>query len=251
MCYRCLFPLWVLVIFLGFIFAYLRYIEQRSLFYPDRGIEYQPKDYNLDYQDAAFKAPDNVELSGWFLPAKDSRFTILFCHGNAGNISHRLEKAKFFHQLGCNVFLFDYRGYGKSKGNPSESGLYLDVQGAYDYLLAKGITADKLIGYGESLGGAVIIHLAARHKLAGLIVESSFTSASDMIKIIYPFIPHWIFSSRWDSATRIKIVLTMRSFLSGWAGSYTKMPPVLRIFWGLEAGIIVVFMSLSRFLKIR
>jgi fermentation-respiration switch protein FrsA (DUF1100 family) len=204
---RCLFPFWVLLIFLGFLFVYLRYIEQRTLFYPEREIEFQPRDYDLFCEEALFKAPDNVELAGWFLPAKEARYTILFCHGNAGNISHRLDKAKIFHDLGLSVFLFDYRGYGKSKGKPSEKGLYLDAQGAYAYLLSKGIAADRIIGYGESIGGAVVVNLASRQKLAGLIVESSFTSAQDMVKVIYPFIPYWIFSSRWDSESRIKTII--------------------------------------------
>lgn len=205
---RCLLPLWVLLIFLAFVFTYLRYIEQRSLFYPEREIEFEPKDYNLVYEDVFFKAPDGVELNGWFLPQKEARYTVFLCHGNAGNISHRLEKANFFHQLGLSVFLFDYRGYGRSKGHPTEKGLYLDAQGAYDYLLSRGVTADRLIGYGESLGGAALIDLAARRKLAGLIVESSFTSARDMVKVLYPFVPYWIFSSRWDSQSKIKNINT-------------------------------------------
>ena len=102
------------------------------------------------------------------------------------------------------MFIFDYRGYGKSKGNPSEKGLYADTRAAYDYLISQGITADKIIGYGESLGGAIIIDLASKNTMRALIIDSSFSSVKDMIKSIYPFLPHWIFVSRFDSISKIK-----------------------------------------------
>jgi hypothetical protein len=195
-----------LLIILSLAIFYFRYIERRSLFYPTREIEYFPKDFGLDYENIFFKTPDNLELNGWFVPAKDSRFTILFCHGNAGNISHRLEKLKFFHDLGCNTFIFDYRGYGRSKGRPSEKGFYRDVKSAYDYLLSRKVLPNQIIGYGESIGAAVIIDLASKNKLGGLIVDSSITNAKDMVRVIYPFLPYWIFSSRWDSLSKIRSI---------------------------------------------
>ncbi|MBU1869091.1 MAG: alpha/beta hydrolase [Candidatus Omnitrophica bacterium] len=208
-------PSVVYIIFIGavLIFVYARYIESRAKFFPTRELEFSPKSFGLEYEEVFFKATDNVELSGWFLPDKDARYTVLFFHGNAGNISHRLEKLKFFHDLGCNVFIVDYRGYGKSKGKPSEKGVYLDAQGAYDYLLGRNIHPEQIIGYGESIGGSVIIELASKNKLKALIVDSAFSNAKDMVRIIYPFLPYWIFSSRWDSLSKIKNIKTPKLFI--------------------------------------
>lgn len=192
----------ILVLFV----IYLRYIERRSLFYPTKEIEFLPKDIGLVFEDIFFKTPDNLELNGWFVLSKDARYTILFCHGNAGNISHRLEKLKFFQELGCNIFIFDYRGYGKSKGRPSEEGLYHDARGAYNYLLSRKIHPEQIIGYGESIGGAVIIDLASKSSLRALIIDSSITNSKDMVKIIYPFLPYWVFSSRWDALNKIRSI---------------------------------------------
>lgn len=196
----------LLFVTVALVVIYLRYIEKRSLFYPAKEIEYLPKDFGLVSEDIFFKTPDNVELNGWFVSSKDVRYTILFCHGNAGNISHRMEKLKFFQGLGCNIFIFDYRGYGRSKGAPSERGLYNDAQGAYNYLLSRKIAPEQIIGYGESIGGAVIIDLASQNRLGGLIIDSSISNAKDMVRIIYPFLPYWVLSSRWDSVNKIKSI---------------------------------------------
>ena len=188
------------------IVVYLRYIERKSIFYPEKEIVYTPDAEGVHYKDIYFEASDGYTLNGWLIAQPAAKYTVLFAHGNAGNISHRIEKLKFFSKLGCNVFIFDYRGYGKSQGRPSEKGLYLDAKAAYDYLLSHGIKQDTVIGYGESLGGAVVVDLALHTTMAALIVDSSFTSAKDMIKFIYPFLPHWIFVSRFDSVSKIKTV---------------------------------------------
>lgn len=190
----------------GLIIIYLRYIEARTIFYPMREIELLPKEINLDYEDIFLKTSDSIQINGWFISSQNAHYTILFCHGNAGNISHRLEKIKFFHTLGCNIFIFDYRGYGKSYGRPSEKGLYIDAQAAYDYLLSRNINPEQIVGYGESLGGAVIIDLAFRNTLKGIIIDSTPSSAKDMVKVLYSFLPHWIFASRLDSENKIKSI---------------------------------------------
>lgn len=189
---------------IGAFLIYLRYIENRTLFYPSKQIEFLPKEAGLDFETVNFKTIDDVKLTGWLIPSKDARYTILFCHGNAGNISHRIEKIKFFNQIGCNVFIFDYRGYGMSAGKPYEKGLYLDAQAAYDYLLSKNISIPQIIGYGESLGGAVIVDLACKNKMQALILEGTFSSIKDMVEKTFPLLPYWIFSSRFDSTIKIK-----------------------------------------------
>ena len=183
-----------------------RYIEKRTLFYPTKEIELSPASVGLDYQDTFFKTIDNLMLNGWFVSSNKAKYTILFCHGNAGNISHRIEKLKFFSELGCNVFIFDYRGYGRSQGSPSEIGFYKDAKAAYDYLLSRGINSDQIIGYGESIGGAVIVDLAYKEIMKAVIIDSSISSVKDMVKHVYYFVPSWIFVSRFDSESKIKSI---------------------------------------------
>lgn len=196
--------LFLVVIIICF-FIYLRYIERRSIYFPMKGIETEPNVVGLNFSDVNFKTPGGLKLSGWFIPDKDNKDTILFCHGNAGNISHRLEKIAIFHNMGLNIFIFDYRGYGKSQGSPSEKGLYEDAEAAYRYLINRGdISWDNIIAYGESIGGAVVIDLASKQKVKALITEEAFSSVKDMVRIIYPFLPHFILQSRFDSVSKIK-----------------------------------------------
>jgi len=194
------------LLIIGLLFLFLRYIETRTLFYPTKEIAFFPDRANLKFQDVFFETIDGIKLNGWFIPFKDSEYTILFCHGNAGNITHRIEKLKFFNDLKCNIFIFDYRGYGKSQGRPSEKGFYKDAKAAYKYLLSRGINSNQIIGYGESIGGAVIVDLASRQGMKAIILDSTLTSVKDMIKCAYPFVPYWVFSSRFDSETKIKSI---------------------------------------------
>lgn len=191
-------------LFLGLGWLYIRYLEKRTIFYPSRTIEFLPGESGLDFEDIFFSTADNLKLQAWFIPHPKGRYTVIFCHGNAGNISHRIEKINFFHRLGCNVFIFDYRGYGRSQGSPSEKGLYIDAASAYLYLLSRGIKPEQLIGYGESLGTAVIIDLASRQPMRALIIDSGFSSGKDMARIAYSLLPYWLFSVRLDSASKIR-----------------------------------------------
>ncbi|MEK7768865.1 MAG: alpha/beta hydrolase, partial [Pseudomonadota bacterium] len=136
---------------------------------------------------------DNETLHGWFVPAPAAtaaKGTVLFFHGNAGNISYRLYYLAMLAELGYDTFIFDYRGYGRSSGSPSESGTYLDAQAAWHYLTAtKGIPPARVVLFGESLGGAVAAWLAAREKPGALVLASTFTSVPDMAAKIYPYLP--------------------------------------------------------------
>jgi len=166
-----------------------------------------PESIGLSYEEIYFNTADNKRLHAWLISNDKAKFTIIFCHGNAGNISHRLEKIELFYNLGLNVFIFDYRGYGKSEGMPSEAGLYKDIDAAYKYLTeGRGVAKDSIILYGESLGGAVSINLAVKSEIGALITEEAFTSIKDMAKIYYPFIPHFIMQSKLDSVSKIKNV---------------------------------------------
>ncbi|MEO1249772.1 MAG: alpha/beta hydrolase, partial [Pseudomonadota bacterium] len=133
---------------------------------------------------------DGVTLDAWFVPAPDARGTLLFFHGNAGNISHRLESVRIFHELGLSTLIFDYRGYGQSEGTPSEQGTYTDALAAWRHLTEeRAIPPSKIILFGRSMGAAVAAYLADQHTPAGLILESGFTSVPDMAAQIYPWLP--------------------------------------------------------------
>ncbi|MFH1593209.1 MAG: alpha/beta hydrolase [Candidatus Omnitrophota bacterium] len=185
-------------------FMLARYVERSNIYFPMRAINTTPDAARLQYEEIYFVTSDNIKLHSWFIPGDKTKKTILFCHGNGGNISHRVEKLLFFHKLGLNTFIFDYRGYGMSKGSPSESGLYEDALAAYRYLINdKKIARDHIIPYGESLGGAVAIELVKREKLKALITEEAFTSVTEMARIVYPFLPRFAISSKFDSISKI------------------------------------------------
>ncbi|MEX2353047.1 MAG: alpha/beta hydrolase, partial [Gammaproteobacteria bacterium] len=144
----------------------------------------------LDYEEVTLSTTDNVSIHGWYLPHPQARATLLFLHGNGGNISHRLEKLRIYHDLGLSVLIIDYRGYGQSGGKPSESGTYLDAEAAWRYLVeTRGIPPQAIIVYGESLGAAMATWLSSRYPPGAVILESSFTSIEDMGRHYYPYLP--------------------------------------------------------------
>ena len=168
----------------------LYFSQTRLLFYPMKVLETDPGEIGLKYETVSFQTKDQIIISAWYLPCPDADKVLLFCHGNAGNISHRLDSLKIFHQLGLNVLIFDYRGYGRSGGRVSETGTYLDVQSAWAYLReTRGFRSEDIILFGRSLGGAIAAQMAGQTKAAALIIESSFTSVPDLAVKIYPFLP--------------------------------------------------------------
>ena len=165
-------------------------LQSKMLYYPTREMDATPEDVGLSYEDVTFEAADGVKLHGWFVPAENARAVVLFCHGNAGNISGRNDTIQVFHKLRLSTFIFDYRGYGKSEGKVTEEGTYLDVEAAWKHLReVKGIGAERIFVHGRSLGGAVAAHLAAKVRARGLILESAFTSVPDRAAEIYPIFP--------------------------------------------------------------
>ncbi|MFH1339204.1 MAG: alpha/beta hydrolase [Candidatus Omnitrophota bacterium] len=195
-----------ILVFLVFIFAYLKYFERRGIYYPTKEIILTPKDIGLKYEDIFFQTQEGLSLNGWFIPSQGPRGTLLFCHGNAGNISYRVEIIQIFNELNLNVFIFDYRGYGRSQGNPSETGLYRDARAAYDYLLSRqDVDKEKIIIYGKSIGANVAINLASGADAACLIADGGFTSAYDMGKKLFPYLPiKWVIAVKFDAEEKIK-----------------------------------------------
>jgi hypothetical protein len=164
--------------------------QSRLVFFPDKQVAITPAAVNLTYQDVTLHTSDAVLLHGWFIPHEESDAAVLFCHGNAGNIGHRLESVRVFHDLGLNVFIFDYRGYGNSAGTIDEPGSYRDARAAWDYLSTRhDIDPARIFIFGRSLGSAVAAELARHVPPAGLILESAFTSIPDLGQQLYPFLP--------------------------------------------------------------
>jgi len=175
-------------------------------------------------EDVQLVAADGVRLHGWYctpqvkrgdaLESIAAQATLLFLHGNAGNISHRFEIITALVNLPVNVFIIDYRGYGKSAGGPSEQGLYRDADAAWNYLTtARGTSASRIVIFGESLGGAVAIDLARRVEACGLIVQSSFTSIAEMAAEVLPFVPRFIIRTKMDSLSKIGNVSSPKLFI--------------------------------------
>jgi uncharacterized protein len=157
---------------------------------PSRQLAATPADIGLDYEGLRIATADGEELDAWFVPAQRERAVLLFFHGNAGNISHRLDSLRIFHGLGLSVLIIDYRGYGRSTGRPSEAGTYEDARAAWRHLVEeRGIPPGRIVVFGRSLGAAVAAWLAAREAPAGLIVESAFRSVPQLAAEIYWFLP--------------------------------------------------------------
>ena len=205
------------VIYRSFLFIFIScfvlnafiYMQQPNMvFYPLKEIEVTPKEWGLNYKQVRLTLPTGNSISGWFLPHPEARKTVLFFHGNGGNISHRGDSIYIFHKLKLNVLIIDYPGYGNSDGYPSENGLYQSANAAWQYLTDKEqVAANNIIIFGRSLGGAVAVDLASRVTAGGLILESTFSSVNDMAKIVFPFISNFIFFRySFDSLSKINKV---------------------------------------------
>jgi len=185
----------------GLAFAF----QDQLLYFPSRTLVTTPDRYGLAYETVHLDTEDGERLHGWWIPADDARGTLLFFHGNAGNISGRLESVQQFHQLGLNVLIIDYRGYGESTGTPSEEGLYRDAEAAWQHAVTqRGIDPSRIVIFGRSLGGGPATWLAMQHDAGALLVESAFTSVPDIAGHHYPWLPAQLLATtQFDNRTRI------------------------------------------------
>lgn len=189
-------------------FSPLAPIERSRVFHP---VKYAVGDWdrvglNCDYEDAWFQAADGTKLHGWYVPHPRPRAVVLFAHGNAGNLSHRIRTLQELHaRQQVSVLIFDYRGYGKSEGTPSESGLLQDARAARSWLAKRtGVSEREVVLMGRSLGGGVMVDLAARDGARSLILENTFTSLPDVAQHMLPYLPaRWLMSNRFDSLSKI------------------------------------------------
>jgi len=187
---------------------FIRRFELRQIYHPWKEWEARANDLGRPSKEVTIATPDNIRLSAWFFPADESSprkdKVMLVCHGNAGNISHRLELARLLLGLGTAVLLFDYRGYGRSSGEPAEEGTYVDAQAAYRWLRERGFDAANIFVFGESLGGAVAAELASRDKVGGLVLLSTFTSIADIGAELLWWLPvRWMNSIKYDTLSKL------------------------------------------------
>jgi fermentation-respiration switch protein FrsA (DUF1100 family) len=197
---------------LGF-FGLVMSLENSFLYFPTRGLASSPQAYGLAADELALTAADGVRLSGWWIRG-DGRRALLFFHGNAGNIADRLDRARILHdRFAFDIFLVDYRGYGRSSGSPSEAGLYRDARAVYAAARERGFSPEQIVLFGESLGSAVAIELATALPCAAVILETPFLSVPEMARRHYPLVPAFLIRSRYDSASRIGSVTPPKLFL--------------------------------------
>lgn len=191
-----------------FLVLLVYWVQSHLVYFPDKQLSNTPGALGLEYTSTSIPTSDGETLHGWWVPVADAKGTVLLFHGNAGNISHRINYLTMFSKLGYNTLLLDYRGYGQSSGKPSESGTYLDAQAAWRYLTeTKGIAPERIVLFGESLGGAIAAWLAVKEKPGLLVLASAFTSVPELAAEFYPFLPvRWISQFNYNTLKTLQAV---------------------------------------------
>lgn len=219
-------------------------LEHHFLYFPEARHEATPATVGLVYEEVAFQATDGTQLNGWLVPGRPDAPVVLFCMGNAGNISHRLETLQLLHNLGVAVFILNYRGYGLSEGKASEQGTYHDVAGALTFLHERGWPLERTVIFGRSLGAAISLEAALNSSPAGLIIESAFTSIAAMGRHHYPLIQRlfgWLIGAKYDNLEKIAGLKSPLLLIHGKGDSicpprmaeelYARAPLEKQMFW--------------------
>ncbi len=196
-----------------------RRLQRRRLFRPEsfpEGVG-DPRELGLAAEDEWFSTSDGIKLHGWWMQKPEARGTLLFCHGHSGSLGHRVDLFRELLRLPLNVFAFDYRGYGRSDGAPSEQGLFRDVRAAYDHLTScLGEVAERIVLFGQSLGGAVAIDGALHRQVAGLVVQSSFVDLRALARSSSSRLPlHWIASNHFRNLDKVRRLRVPKLFIHG------------------------------------
>ncbi|UCH98558.1 MAG: alpha/beta hydrolase [Candidatus Aminicenantes bacterium] len=226
-----------IVIYLRHCILFYRF-QSRLLYSPGIDFEVESTDKTIEHEEITYQTGDGLMIHAWYIPyippepevpgdapdpgnsearepprgeaestvSPEYQGVILFCHGNIGNVSQRIDSFKIFRELGFSIFIFDYRGYGKSEGSPTEKGTYLDAEGAWNYLVREmKVKPENIIVFGRSLGGGIASYLAYKYQPRALIIESSFTSVPDMAKMIYPRLPvGFLLRYKYNTRKRLK-----------------------------------------------
>jgi len=201
-----LFIILFLIVFAYFLLALIFFLRQdRMMYHPAKKFIHTPSDFKLPFREVTFRTSDKQKLHGWIVGEENADRVLLFCHGNAGNISYNINFLSLFYLLGLKIFIFDYRGYGQSSGIPSEEGTYLDAEAAWKYLIKnERVPRQRIIIFGHSIGAAVAAYLATKVKPKALILEAAFTSVPELGKTIFPFFPvRMLCRYRYNTQTRI------------------------------------------------
>jgi fermentation-respiration switch protein FrsA (DUF1100 family) len=182
--------------------------QAKYIYFPSRTLNSNPATAGLAYEDISVRTSDGETVHGWFVPVEKPLATVLFCHGNAGNIGNRIDVIWMLHDMGLNVCLFDYRGYGRSTGSPTEQGTYRDAGAMWKHLVGeKNVPPGRIVVWGESLGGAVAAWVAEQEKPGALILESTFTSLPDLAARLYPFLPvRWLCRFQYRTVGRLSSI---------------------------------------------
>ena len=193
------------------------WLQARLIYFPTHEYTQNPGDVGLEFEDLTLETGDGERIAAWYVPAQPNRGSIIFSHGNAGNMSDRLHLLQRFHHLGYNALIFDYRGYGRSTGSPGEAGTYLDAEAAWDYLVkTRGEVPGRIALFGRSLGGAVAVELARRHRPGALVVDCTFTSLVDVARVHYPLLPVSLFLvHRYESIKKVPELTCPKLFIHG------------------------------------
>ena len=197
------------LILVSLVARHMLILDRMMIYFPERGLAATPSSVGLDYEDVYLTAADGTRIHGWHIPG-ESDITLLWFHGNAGNISHRIDNILILHRrLGISVLIIDYRGYGLSEGRPSEKGIYMDAEAAFGYLVDElGLGAERdVVLLGRSLGAGVAAEMATRHRVRGVVLESGFTSIREMAEasgspLPIPLVLN-LFEARYDSISKI------------------------------------------------
>ena len=197
--------------------VFVALLQAKLIYFPSREYHSTPADVGLEFEDLTLSTSDGLGISAWYVPRQKANGTVIFCHGNAGNMADRLFVIQLFHKLGYNLLMFDYRGYGGSEGRPDEEGTYLDAAAAWDYVAEiKKEPPSRIALVGRSLGGAVAIDLALRHPPGALVVEATFTSLADVGRLHYPLLPvGWLLRYRYDSLDKVPHLTCPKQFYHG------------------------------------
>lgn len=191
-------------------------LVERVIFQPSPGVDVRPEALGIEAESLHLRTEDGVRIHSFHLPAGGQNRAVLFLHGNAGNASHRLPNAAALARLGTQVLLLDYRGYGLSEGSPSEAGVYADARAGLSHLVeTRGIPPERIVVFGRSLGGAVAVDLARGRALAGVILESTFTSLSEMARRVAGPLGRIFVRGGFDSADKIAGVRVPLLFFHG------------------------------------
>jgi uncharacterized protein len=193
----------VLLLLVAASIAFLPAFERRSIYFPASAYDAAPEDLGLRAETLEIPSAGGVRLAGWWIHGGGTS-ALLYFHGNGGNVSHRLERTKMLvESLGLDVFLVDYRGYGRSSGAPNEAGLCADGEAIFEAARARGFAPERIVLFGESLGGAVAVETALRKPARAIILETPFLSIPRMAKMIYPFLPSFVVRTKFDNEAKI------------------------------------------------